>query len=115
MPGAPSLNPFFGFKGGMRDCVHRDSWYPTLRKQREGPRISYCAAPAMGACAAFYTESRMKFVAPTKPYRRFGGMGHPQICYAFQQVTSSVASAMIERFTDRIELHAGPAIPRRTG
>jgi hypothetical protein len=42
-------------------------------------------------------------------------MGHPQICYAFQQVTSSVASAMIERFTDRIELHAGPAIPRRTG
>src|ERR1039458_762484 len=34
--GAPSLNPFFGFKGGIRNRVHRDSWYPTLRKQREG-------------------------------------------------------------------------------
>jgi hypothetical protein len=31
-----SLNPFFGFKGGIRKCVYRDLWYPTLRKQREG-------------------------------------------------------------------------------
>jgi hypothetical protein len=57
-----------------------DSWYPTLRKKREGPRISYCAAPALAACAAFYKESRMKFVDPTKPYRKSGGMGHPGIC-----------------------------------
>ena len=34
--GAPSLNPFFGFKGGIRDRRYRDSWYPTLRKKREG-------------------------------------------------------------------------------
>jgi hypothetical protein len=69
------LNPFFGFKEGMRNGVHRDSWYPTLRKQREGSRISYCAAPAMGARAAFNEESRMKFVDPTKPYRKSGGWG----------------------------------------
>jgi hypothetical protein len=62
-----------------RKGTRRDSWYPTLRKQREGPRISYCAAPAMATCAAFCKESRMKFVDPTKPYRKFGGMGHPQI------------------------------------
>jgi len=52
-------------KGGIRDGRYRDSWYPTLRKEREGPRISYCAAPAMAACAAFYEESRMRFVDPT--------------------------------------------------
>jgi hypothetical protein len=49
------------------------------RKKREGPRISYCAAPAMAACAALYKESRMRFVDPTKPYRKSGGMGHPTI------------------------------------
>jgi hypothetical protein len=53
-------------------------WNPTLRKIREGPRISYCAAPAMAACAAFIKESRMKFVDPTKPYRKSGGVGHPR-------------------------------------
>jgi hypothetical protein len=53
---------------------------PTLRKKREGPRISYCAAPAIAACAAFYKESRMKFVDLTKPYRKSGGMGRPRIC-----------------------------------
>jgi hypothetical protein len=25
-----SLNPFFGFKGGIRNCVHQDLWYSTL-------------------------------------------------------------------------------------
>ena len=55
---------------------------PTLRKKREGPRISYCAVPALGACAAFYKESRMKFVDPTKPYRKSGGMGHPSPVHA---------------------------------
>jgi hypothetical protein len=29
----------------------------------------------MAACAAFYTESRMRFVDPTKPYRKSGGWG----------------------------------------
>jgi hypothetical protein len=33
----------------------------------EAPRISYYAAAAMVACAAFYKESRMKFADPTKP------------------------------------------------
>jgi len=79
--GAPSF-AFFA-KGGIRDRRYRDSWYPTLRKMREGPRISYCAAPAMAACAAFYKESRMKFVDPSKPYRKSGGMGHPEICCTF--------------------------------
>jgi hypothetical protein len=50
--GAPSFALFA--KGGIRDGRFRDSWYPTLRKKREGPRISYYAAPAMGACAAFF-------------------------------------------------------------
>jgi hypothetical protein len=29
----------------------------------------------MVACAAFYKESRMKFVDPTNPYRKSGGWG----------------------------------------
>jgi hypothetical protein len=31
----------------------------------------------MVACAAFYTESRMKFVYSTKYYRKFRGYGAP--------------------------------------
>ena len=53
---------------------------PPFAKKREGPRISYCAAPAMAACAAFFKESRMRFVDPNKPYRKSGGMGHPGFC-----------------------------------
>jgi hypothetical protein len=30
------------------------------------------AAPSMAACAAFYKESRMKFVDPATPYRKSG-------------------------------------------
>jgi hypothetical protein len=41
--------------------------YPTLCKERKGPRISYYAAPSVAACAAFYKESRMKFVDPATP------------------------------------------------
>jgi hypothetical protein len=37
--------------------------------------ISYCVAPTMAACAAFDKERRMKFVDPTKPYRKSGGWG----------------------------------------
>jgi hypothetical protein len=47
--------------------------HPLQRAQRT--RISYCAAPAMAACAAFFKESRMRFVDPTKPYRKSGGWG----------------------------------------
>jgi hypothetical protein len=51
---------------------------PTLpEKHRQGPRISYCAAPDMVACAAFSKESRMKFVDSTKPHWKSGGMGRP--------------------------------------
>jgi hypothetical protein len=53
---------------------------PTLRKMREGPRISYYAAPSMAACAAFYKESRMKFANANKPRQEIrGGMGHPAL------------------------------------
>jgi hypothetical protein len=31
----------------------------------------------MAACAAFFKESRLRFVDPIKPYRKSGGMGHP--------------------------------------
>jgi hypothetical protein len=64
-------------------AVYRDWWYPTLQKTKD-PGFPTAAAPAMAACAAFYKESRMKFVDPTKPYRKSGGMGHPQICCAFE-------------------------------
>ena len=37
----------------------------------------------MAACAAFYKKSRMKFVDPTKLYRKSGGMGHPGIGCTF--------------------------------
>ena len=59
---------FVGFQPYLKGSA-----YPTLRKQREGPRISYCAAPAMAACAAFYKESRIKFANATKPDRKSGG------------------------------------------
>jgi hypothetical protein len=45
--------------------------------------ISYCAAPAMAACAAFYKESRMKFDDPTKPYRKSRGDGAPDFSWCF--------------------------------
>jgi hypothetical protein len=35
-----------------------------LSSRPERTRISYCAAPANAACAAFRKESRMKFPAP---------------------------------------------------
>ena len=45
---------------------------PPFAKKHEGPWISYCAAPAMAACAAFFKEGRMKFVETTKPYGKSG-------------------------------------------
>jgi hypothetical protein len=50
---AASLTCFSG-KGGRPQILTHTVADPTLRKKREGPRISYCAAPAMGTCAAFY-------------------------------------------------------------
>jgi len=35
----------------------------------------------MVARAAFYKESRMKFVDPTKLYRKSGGMGHHPVLF----------------------------------
>jgi len=74
---------FWGGGGGAGVLVRgKAPWYPTLRKKREEPRISYCAAPAMAVCAAFFKESRMRFVDPTTPYRKSGGWDtqHPEIC-----------------------------------
>ncbi len=50
---------------------------PPFAKRGEGPRISNCAALAIVACATFSKERRMKFVDPTKPYRKSGGWGTP--------------------------------------
>jgi hypothetical protein len=47
-------------------------------QQNDGyPRISYCAAPAMAACAAFYKESCMKFVDPHQALQEIRGDGAP--------------------------------------
>jgi len=35
----------------------------------------------MVACAAFFEESRMKFVDPDRPNRKSGGMGHPEFVF----------------------------------
>jgi hypothetical protein len=37
------------------------------------------AAPSMAACAAFYKESRMKFVDPRHALQEIRGMGHPEV------------------------------------
>ena len=37
----------------------------------------------MFACAAFFSESRIRFVERTEPYRKSGGMGHPGIGCTF--------------------------------
>jgi hypothetical protein len=36
-------------------------------------------APLRFASAAFYAESRMKFIDPKKPHRKFRGIGNPSI------------------------------------
>jgi hypothetical protein len=64
-------------KGATTSEVQQNDGCPTLRKKREGPRISYCAAPAMAACAAFYKESRMKFVDPHQALQEIRGAGAP--------------------------------------
>jgi hypothetical protein len=46
------------------------------RKTSEIPGFS-ARGPRGNAYAAFFTESRMKFIGPNKPYRKSGGMGHP--------------------------------------
>jgi hypothetical protein len=38
----------------------------------DGPDF-LCAAPSTVACAAFFEESRMKFVDPNDAYRKSGG------------------------------------------
>jgi len=108
----PGSFAFFA-KGGIRYGRYRDSWYPTLREKREGPRISYCAAPAMAACAAFYEESRMRFVDPTKPYRKSGGMGHPGICCTFcrgQEMLRFLSRGSAPPVDDREEKFHFPAL-----
>ena len=48
------------------------------KAKEETPRISYCVAPPMGACAAFFKESRMKFADPTKPRQKIRGEATPE-------------------------------------
>jgi hypothetical protein len=49
----------------------KDPGFPTARPQPwQRVRLSF-------------KESRMRFVDPTKPYRKSGGMGHPGICCTF--------------------------------
>jgi hypothetical protein len=73
IPGCPILRAFCeGWDTTNLDTDCRVS-HPLQRTQRT--RISYYAAPAMAACAAFFKESRMRFVDPTKPYRKSGGWG----------------------------------------
>jgi hypothetical protein len=42
-------------------------------------------ARRMGHPAAFFKEGRMRFIDPTKPYGKSGGMGHPPICCSFAE------------------------------
>jgi hypothetical protein len=51
-------------RGRALQAAEGPGCYPTQAKRRLDPGISYCAAPAMAACAAFFKESRMRFVAP---------------------------------------------------
>jgi len=74
--GCPILDGVFPARVGSNESDNTPSWYPTLRKKGRRPRISHCAAPAMGARAAFYEESRMKFVDPTS-FTGIRGDGHP--------------------------------------
>jgi len=47
--GAPILADVFFGKGGIPQISAHTVVDPTLRKKREGHRLSYCAAPAMVA------------------------------------------------------------------
>jgi hypothetical protein len=53
----------------------------TLEQQHTTPKwilkFSACAVPA--------SRDGMKSVDPTKPYRKFEGMGHSQICCSFAE------------------------------
>ena len=50
--------------------VFREKKEREKRDKRGKPRIFLFAAPKRIACAAFSTESRMKFVDPAQPYRK---------------------------------------------
>ena len=39
----------------------------------------------------------MKFVDPTKPYRKSGGMGHPRICWPFAGEEQALFSIALSR------------------
>src|SRR5271156_4397251 len=49
--------------------------HPTSQK-RDAPNFLF-AALERTACAPFIKERRMKYREPTKPHRKFGGVGHP--------------------------------------
>ncbi len=67
---SPSLNALLGRTVEVRGIPH------LAQSARSDPDFLY-AAPPMVACAAFITESRMKFVERTKPNRKSGGYGPP--------------------------------------
>jgi hypothetical protein len=63
--------------GGICSSLHQQpirTEAPTLplSSRPERTRISYCAAPAVAACAAFLKESRMRFANATNPNRKSG-------------------------------------------
>ena len=75
--GCPILEPVCWVQGWdtTKVCIEIRCFPPLPEKRRQGPRISYCAAPATAACAAFYKESRMKFVDPPSLTGNPGGWG----------------------------------------
>jgi hypothetical protein len=59
----------------------------------------------MAACAAFFKESRMKFVDPTKPYRKSGGMA-PEDLLRFLPLHQSKNTQAL-----RFDIHAPSLVP----
>jgi hypothetical protein len=57
-------------KGYLGCLQHFRFWW--MESETSRPPNFLFAAPRTIACAAFSKESRMKFVDPTRPYRKFG-------------------------------------------
>jgi len=72
--GAPSLNPFFGFKDGIRDCLIEIRGSHPSQKTRRTPDSCHGALDKT-ACAPFYKERRMHFAEPGELHRNPGVWG----------------------------------------
>ena len=79
-----SLNPFFGFKGGIRECLIEIRGSHPSQKTRRTPDSCHAALDKT-ACAPFYKERRMNFAEPSKLNRNPGIWGTRRFVALFRK------------------------------